>query len=82
MDLQAFNALDQQDQFHLLFEVGVLLLDRNDDACSYLLYQIDGFYLEVGQRLDAKEISGMVSFNSTDLLEPYLESIDISICQF
>ena len=79
MDLHSYKALDQQDQFDILIEVGVLLLDRIDNACSYLLYQIDGFYVEVGQRLDVNEISGLRSFNSTDLLEPYLESIDINL---
>lgn len=79
MELHAYKSLDTKDQFDILLEVGVLLLDRNDDACSYLLYQIDGFYVEVGHRLDINEISGLRSFNSTDLLEPYLESIEISI---
>ena len=77
MDLKAFRALEEEEQFDILLETGVLLLDRNDRNCSYLLYQIGGFYVEVIQKLEDHEISGLRSFSSTDLLQPWLEKIEI-----
>ena len=79
MELHVYKALRTKDQFDILLEVGVLLLDRTDKVCSYLLNQIDGFYVEVGHRLNINEISGLRSFNTTDLLKPYLESIETGL---
>ena len=79
MDLKAYKALDENEQLEILLETGVLLLDRNDRTCCYLLYQIGGFYVEVTQQLDDYEISGLRPFGSTDLLQPWLEDIKIEI---
>jgi hypothetical protein len=79
MNLYAFKALEEFEQFEILFDKGVLLLDRNDKSCSYLLYQVDGFYIEIKHELNHDAISGLRSFGSTDLLEPYLESMEIEI---
>jgi hypothetical protein len=79
MNLHAFRALEEFEQYEILFDKGVLLLDRNDSSCSYLLYQVDGFYIEIIHELNQDAISGLRSFSSTDLLGPYLESIEIEI---
>jgi hypothetical protein len=77
MNLRAFKMLDIKEQFDIVYEQGVMLLDRNDQSCSYLLYQVDGFYVEVKHELSVNEISAINSFSSVDLLEPYLETIEI-----
>lgn len=79
MHLYDYKTLDPNTQLEIVIERGVLVSDRNDGICSYLLYQIDGFYAEVKLELTHHEISGLKSFASTDFLEPYLENIDINM---
>jgi hypothetical protein len=79
MHLETFNSLEEKERFDVLFEKGVLLLDRNENGCSYLLYQVNGFYIEVWHELYSDTIGGLSAFMSTELLQPYLELMDIDI---
>lgn len=79
MHLYDYKTLHPDTQLEIVIERGVLLLDRNDDNACYLLYQVDGFYAEVKLELHHHEISGLKSFSSTDMLDPYLKHIDIDI---
>jgi hypothetical protein len=79
MDITAFNALEDFEQFEILFDKGVLLLDRSDNSFSYVLYQVEGFYIEIRHTLDSDAISSLRTFMSTNLLQPYLETMDIDI---
>ena len=79
MKLKEFKAFEEFEQFGILFDHGVLLLDRTDNYYSYLLYQIDGFYAEIKHQLNADAITGLTSFELIDLPEMYLEEIIITI---
>lgn len=46
MTLYEFNALDETGQQKAIWE-GTLIADREDEEHKILLYQIDGFYVEV-----------------------------------
>ncbi len=82
MHLYDFKTLDPITQLEIVIERGVLLLDRNEGNRGFLLYQVDNFYAEVMLELTCHEISGLKSFTSTDLLEPYLENININMEAF
>ena len=75
MTLYEFNALDESEQTEALKEYGVELSTRKEGEYSVTLYQIDTFYVEVySHNLDRR----YRSFLSTNPLEPYMNSIDIS----
>jgi hypothetical protein len=44
-----------------------------------LLYQLDSFYVEVFYNKTHNYISKLNGFDDTDLLEPYLKKIEISL---
>ncbi|MEI6950450.1 hypothetical protein V9K67_24925 [Paraflavisolibacter sp. H34] len=77
MTLFEFNALREEEKARLLAEA-VRLAHREDDRELVLLFQIDGFYVEVYRDKEQYDITRIRSFTSTDLLDPYLAGINIS----
>jgi hypothetical protein len=77
MNLYSYKALEEYEQFEMLFEKGVLLMDRSDNKYSYVLYQVDSFYVEIKHELCNDAINSLRSFSSPDLLEPYLDIMEI-----
>ena len=82
MNITAFNALEEFEQFEFVFDKGVLLLDRTDNGFSYILYQLEGFYVEIRHTLDSDAITGLRTFTSTNFLQPYLETMEINVTEF
>ena len=77
MTLNQYNLMDQATQAHILSDYGVLLADRHDIGHVILLYQIDGFYVEVYYSRQSIKLVRFRSFSNTDELSPYLGRIDI-----
>ena len=77
MTLYQFNALDEMEQAEAVWS-GTHIGDRIDGEHNILLYQIDGFYVEVYYHQMYNVIRKFRSFSSTDQLEPYFDQIDIS----
>ncbi len=75
MTLYEFNALNELEQTEALKEHGVELSNRKEGEYSVTLYQIDSFYVEVYSHNFNRRYR---SFLSTDPLEPYMNTIDIS----
>ena len=71
-----FDALRQSEQVEVVYKDGVYIGNRQEPGFIIILYQIHDFYVEMFffecELLDVK------SFRSIDLLDPYLETIDIS----
>ncbi len=76
MDLHHFRKLPQLQQDELLRETAVFLGEMTDQSDTFMLFQLDGFYLEIYCR-NGEECS-VNYFDEIELLEPYLEMIDIS----
>jgi hypothetical protein len=70
--------MDEANQAQTLIECGVLLAERLYKNFIIFLYQVDSFYVEVYHNLRFNVIQGMISFEDEDVLQPYLETIDIS----
>ena len=58
---------------------GVLLMERKEDHCLLVLFQVDGFYIEVKYHMADKKMLGLRSFSSTDALAPYMEKTAIPL---
>jgi hypothetical protein len=73
-----FNCLDEVRQIELLWSAGVLIGSRQEGFHKILLYQIDAFYVEVFYQYFQGKMVKIKSFSGTDLLDPYLNTINIA----
>ena len=78
MTLFEFKQLTGDEQRQVTWHKGVHLSTRFHAMHAILLWQIDGFYVEIFyNRLD-NSIDKLRSFRSTIQLGPYLNEIDIT----
>ncbi|MEO6613260.1 MAG: hypothetical protein ABIT05_15355 [Chitinophagaceae bacterium] len=77
MTFTQFKYLSEDDQEDLLWNRGVELLRRADKMFHYILFQVDGFYMEVKYTLPKRTIKKIACFEEVSILEPYLRGIDI-----
>lgn len=78
MNFFSFLQLDESEQIEVLWYNGEQIGRRREQDFLILLYQVEGFYVEVYYHTKLREIKKYLSFECTDRLEPYFESIDIS----
>ena len=78
MTLYQLNVLDEQSRYQVLWDQGVHIAERVTTEYTLILYQIDGFYVEVKYNQKTNKIEGLRSFGSINRLEPYLGSIEIN----
>lgn len=81
MKLTDFNLLNEIKQAEVLLSCGVLIAERVYKSFTIFLYQVNEFYVEVYFNNTFCVIQGLRGFESTTILEPYLEEIDISSLQ-
>lgn len=78
MTFQHFNALSSIAQQDLVYNEGVWLMERLTGSFLIVLYQIEGFYVEIYYLRSTYEVIVIKSFTNTDLLHPYLSKINVS----
>jgi len=78
MSLYEFNLLNEIQQAEMLWENGVHIGEREDQEHTIVLYQIEGFYVEVFYHRGLSAIKKFRSFSSTDQLMPYTDKINIA----
>ena len=78
MVLNAFNTLPKMAQQELVLAQGTFLGERNDGPFRIMLYQLEGFYVEVHFFNLYNKVAFFSAFDTVEALEPYLETIDIS----
>lgn len=79
MTYQQFSRLSAQEQELAMWYIGVPVADRFDSIYRYLLFQLDSFYIEITYAVNLNIITRLTAFDDTDLLEPYLENIQIEL---
>ena len=77
MTLFEFQLLPETEQVSILYECGVYIGKRKEKKRSTLLFQLDSFYVEVYYSSYRRYISRLHCSQSTVLLDPYLEQIDV-----
>lgn len=77
MTLYQFNLFNETQQAEILWDKGVHLSERKDHIFTYVLYQIDGFYVEVWYHREFNAIQRFRSFSSLNQLDPYLKQVRI-----
>ncbi len=77
MTIKEFQSLTGIKQAETLWEHGVFIADRQSHKHSIMLYQIDGFYIEVLYHKTNNSVE-VRCFESLSLLQPYLEQINLN----
>jgi hypothetical protein len=77
MTLYDYNLLTEKKQLDLLYENGVFIGKQKKMDQTIVLFQLDGFYVEVFYKKYRYFISKIRCFTSTDRLAPYLVQIDV-----
>src|SRR2546423_7185681 len=78
MHFYDFIQLNETEQIELLWYNGQQIGRRKEQEFLILLYQVDGFYVEVFYHNKERVIKKYLSFECTDHLEPYIGNMDIS----
>ena len=73
MGLYEFLMLSNEEQWDVLWDKGVYLTSFKSIDCSYQLYAIDKFYVEVEMCITQDAILGMGVFAEGKKLDKYLE---------
>jgi hypothetical protein len=77
MTFNQFRYLSEDDQERILWKKGVELSRNEINGFHYILFQVDGFYMEVKYTLPLRSIIEIVCFEDVELLDPYLKKINI-----
>ena len=77
LSLTEFRDLPQELQFEALHKHGVYVGKRKVGKQTVVLFQLHGFYVEVYYKQYRKIIEHIVTSDSTDILQPYLDQINI-----
>jgi hypothetical protein len=79
MTLIEFQLLNRPDQISILYKHGVYIGKRKHGYLTALLYQLDSFYIEVVYQTYRRHIARIKCSDSTHILDPYLEQIDVEL---
>jgi hypothetical protein len=77
LSLTEFMNLPQELQFTVLHKHGVYVGKRKVEKQTIVLFQLHGFYVEVYYKQYRKIIDHIITSESTDILQPYLDQINI-----
>lgn len=77
LSLTEFVDLPQELQFEILHNHGVYVGKRKSEKQTIVLFQLHGFYVEVYYKQYRRIIDHIVTSSSTDILQPYLNQINV-----
>lgn len=77
MTITDFSLLKLTDQLSLLYSDGIYLSKRKSERMTVMLFQFQNVYVEVFYIKYRRVVHHIGFSESTDILEPYLESIPI-----
>jgi hypothetical protein len=78
MTLTQFSRLQKEEQIAIIKKEGIFLFIRQECGIDIILYQIDGFYVEVFFEAANNHNFRIRSFDDTAALDAYLQDINLS----
>lgn len=75
--IQQFDTLSKEEQQQELLKSGIFLAEREDGPFRIMLYQLNGFYVEVYFFNLYNKVAFFQTFEDTEALQPYLEQINV-----
>jgi hypothetical protein len=79
MKLFEYKRLNDEEQYHILWNDGVLIDACLDGNVKKLLYAIHNFYVELWYHRLTNKVMWKLSFKQGRLLEKYLEKYPVAI---
>ena len=79
MTLLEFQLLNTREQISILYKHGVYIGKRKQAHLTILLYQVESFYIEVVYQMYRRYVAKIKCTESTAVLDPYLEQIDVEL---
>lgn len=81
MTLLEYRSMNENERYVLWLAKSVMVAEQEDEFAYNILYQLDGFYIEMKFFKSASQNVLIRAFSDSKYLAPYLPSIDISgIC--
>ena len=77
MTLLDFTLLKETEQLDLLYQSGTYLAKLKRCNSTSVLYQFEGFYIEISYARYRIQVRSIWCFESTIPLDPYLQEISI-----
>ncbi|MBA2329319.1 MAG: hypothetical protein M3413_07070 [Bacteroidota bacterium] len=77
MKMLNFQVMDENKKINILYRQGIYIGKRKFLNFCTVLYQLDSFYVELYYKKYRTYIDKIRVFESTELLEPYLDQIDV-----
>lgn len=77
ISIKEFLELPEELQFEVLHKHGVYVGKRKLKGQFVILYQLHDFYVELFYKEYRKTIDKLITSDTTDILQPYLEQICI-----
>ncbi len=77
ISLAEFMDLPEELQFEVLHKHGVYVGKRRLGEHVVVLFQLNGFYVEVFYKQYRKTIDHLITSDTTEILQPYLDQIHI-----
>lgn len=77
LSLAEFIELPQELQFEILHKHGVYVGKKKVGKQTIVLFQLHGFYVEVYYKQYRKVIDHIITSDSTEILQPYLDQIHL-----
>ena len=78
MTVPIFKLLSTRQKKITVLRTGSFLCERKFGLLRTMLYQVDGFYIEIWFFRFGREALWYSVFDTTNTLQPYLKQIDIS----
>jgi hypothetical protein len=78
VELYQYLLLSRDERATYLWENGEFITNTKESEYSYSLYALNGYYVEVRISNADNSITEIVPFKKGELLNKYIESIDIS----
>jgi hypothetical protein len=78
MTFHQFEKLASGNKYKYLLQKGTFLVKRKSIKYDFLLYELNGFYVEVMYDANQKTVLLLEPFTDTNLLAPYLYKVDIT----
>ena len=78
MTIQDFNSMNKHHQQKKLLTKGKYIADRTTEDYQALLFELNGFFVEVTYNKQEDEVLHVNGFEDTEELAPYLGEIRLS----
>jgi hypothetical protein len=76
-----FYAMPEVHQLQLIVEAAIVLGERREEGFEFVLYNIDGLYIEETRSVYDENFGYFTCIENTDFLLPYTEELSVLVLQ-